>query len=152
MRDCKREMTNEQLLEAHCNLMAEYARLKAKSGAMEEQMKELRKENRELEKQNDDIRNSHKKFYDDVEKEISRLEEENAKLKEEIHKLTEKQCEDCSCERSITFSDSGPNVDNLLRELQDNKQQDCIRINDLTTTINVLTRLYSNLRKNVGMD
>lgn len=38
------------------------------------------------------------------------------------------------------------------KELQDQHQQDCIKINDLTTTIHVLSGLYSNLRKNVGMD
>ena len=37
-------------------------------------------------------------------------------------------------------------------ELQDRHQQDCIRINDLTTTVHVLAGLYSTLRKNVGMD
>lgn len=39
----------------------------------------------------------------------------------------------------------------LISKLQDQHQQDCIRINDLTTTIHVLAGLYSNLRKTVGM-
>lgn len=39
-----------------------------------------------------------------------------------------------------------------IAELQDQHQQDCIRINDLTTTVHVLAGLYSTLRKNVGMD
>lgn len=38
------------------------------------------------------------------------------------------------------------------RNLEDQHQQDCIRINDLTTTVHVLSGLYSQLRKNVGMD
>lgn len=42
--------------------------------------------------------------------------------------------------------------DTLIAELQDQHQQDCIRINDLTTTVHVLAGLYSTLRKNVGMD
>ena len=37
-------------------------------------------------------------------------------------------------------------------KLQDQHQQDCIRINDLTTTVHVLAGLYSTLRKTVGMD
>ena len=37
-------------------------------------------------------------------------------------------------------------------KLQGQHQQDCIRINDLTTTVHVLAGLYSTLRKNVGMD
>ena len=44
------------------------------------------------------------------------------------------------------------NKDTLIAELQDQHQQDCIRINDLTTTVHVLAGLYSTLRKNVGMD
>lgn len=39
-----------------------------------------------------------------------------------------------------------------IQELQDQHQQDCIRINDLMTTVHVLVGLYSALRKNVGMD
>lgn len=42
--------------------------------------------------------------------------------------------------------------DTLIAELQDQHQQDCIRINDLTTTVHVLAGLYSALRKNEGMD
>lgn len=44
------------------------------------------------------------------------------------------------------------NRDSLIADLQDQHQQDCIRINDLTTTVHVLAGLYSELRKNVGMD
>ena len=40
----------------------------------------------------------------------------------------------------------------LISKLQDQHQQDCIRINDLITTVHVLSGLYSNLRKTVGMD
>ena len=44
------------------------------------------------------------------------------------------------------------NYKRRIQELQDQHQQDCIRINDLTTTVHVLAGLYSTLRKNVGMD
>lgn len=43
-------------------------------------------------------------------------------------------------------------LEELCKDLQDQHQQDCIRINDLTTTIHVLSGLYSTLRKTVGMD
>lgn len=43
-------------------------------------------------------------------------------------------------------------LEELCKGLQDQHQQDCIRINDLTTTIHVLSGLYSTLRKTVGMD
>ena len=52
----------------------------------------------------------------------------------------------------LPFGDDDYEKDELIAELQDQHQQDCIRINDLTTTIHVLVGLYSNLRKAVGMD
>ena len=48
--------------------------------------------------------------------------------------------------------ESGSKLKKKIAELQDQHQQDCIRINDLTTTVHVLAGLYSTLRKNVGMD
>lgn len=82
------------------------------------------------------------------------------KNKELLRKLKEyekqdppkKCCGNCSCEDDLPFSDDELDVDALIYELQDQHQKDCIRVNDLTTTVNVLSRLYVNLRKNVGMD
>ena len=77
------------------------------------------------------------------------LKDENKLLKEHI-----KDIED-ACDRSCfsePVSDAGIDRDALIVELQDQHQQDCIRINDLTTTVHVLAGLYSTLRKNVGMD
>lgn len=51
-----------------------------------------------------------------------------------------------------TVSENAINKDALIADFQDQHQQDCIRINDLTTTVHVLTGLYSALRKNMGMD
>ena len=73
------------------------------------------------------------------------LKDENTALKQHI-----KDIED-ACDGSC-FSDSEDEKDKLIAELQDQHQQDCIRINDLTTTVHVLAGLYSALRKNVGMD
>ena len=73
------------------------------------------------------------------------LKDENTFLKQRIRDL-EDVC-DGSC-----FSDGEDEKDKLIAELQDQHQQDCIRINDLTTTVHVLAGLYSALRKNVGMD
>lgn len=50
-----------------------------------------------------------------------------------------------------TVCEDGVDRDALIEDLQDQHQQDCIRINDLTTTVHVLAGLYSTLRKNVGM-
>ena len=71
--------------------------------------------------------------------------EENKAIKQRIKDL-EDVC-DGSC-----FSDEVDERNNLISNLQDQHQQDCIRINDLTTTIHVLSGLYSTLRKTVGMD
>lgn len=73
------------------------------------------------------------------------LKAENTVLKQRI-----KDIED-ACDGSC-FSDEKDERDKLIAELQDQHQQDCIRINDLTTTVYVLAGLYSALRKNVGMD
>ena len=51
-----------------------------------------------------------------------------------------------------TVSENAINKDALIADFQDQHQQDCIRINDLTTTVHVLAGLYSTLRKDVGMD
>ena len=77
--------------------------------------------------------------------EKERLMEENKAIKQRIKDL-EDVC-DGSC-----FSDEVDERNNLISNLQDQHQQDCIRINDLTTTIHVLSGLYSTLRKTVGMD
>ena len=73
------------------------------------------------------------------------IQEENQALKQRI-KDWEDVC-DGSC-----FSEKEDERDKLIAELQDKRQQYCIRINDLTTTVHVLAGLYSTLRKNVGMD
>lgn len=44
------------------------------------------------------------------------------------------------------------NYKRRIQKLQDQHQQDCIRINDLTTTVHALAGLYSALNKNVGVD
>lgn len=73
------------------------------------------------------------------------LKDENTVLKQRIKDM-EDVC-DGNC-----FSDGEDERDKLIADLQDQHQQDCIRINDLTTTVHVLAGLYSALRKNVGMD
>ena len=48
--------------------------------------------------------------------------------------------------------DKSRNQLSRMKSLEDQHQQDCIRINELTVTVSVLSRLYSNLRKTVGLD
>ena len=51
-----------------------------------------------------------------------------------------------------TVSENAINKDALIAELQDQHQQDCIKINQLHVTIDTLVDKYSRLRKTVGMD
>lgn len=62
--------------------------------------------------------------------------------------MTNKDIEDIK----TTVYEDDIDRDALISYLQDQHKQDCIRINDLTTTVRVLAVLYSSLRKNVGMD
>lgn len=80
-----------------------------------------------------------------ISKRAKELNDENTVLKQRIKDM-EDVC-DGNC-----FSDGEDERGKLIAELQDQHQQDCIRINDLTTTVHVLAGLYSTLRKNVGMD
>ena len=101
----------------------------------------LKKANERIE---DLEKNKFNKSMDEL-KRIEKLSSENKSLKQHIKDM-EDVC-DGSC-----FSDEEDERDKLIADLQDQHQQDCIRINDLTTTVHVLAGLYSALRKNVGMD
>lgn len=59
---------------------------------------------------------------------------------------------DDMCTSNIPFDDSEIDYDALIAELQDQHQQDCIKINQLHVTIDTLADKYSRLRKSVGMD
>ncbi|VYT08115.1 Uncharacterised protein [uncultured Clostridium sp.] len=123
----------------------EIAKLKKENKDLFWKLKSMQEENDKLEKQNADIQNSHMKLYNDTKDEIRELKAEIERLRA---KCGEVPCEqfDCLCEKEEI------DIEALICELQDQHQQDCIRINDLTTTIHVLSGLYSTLRKTVGMD
>lgn len=106
----------------------------------------------ELNRENTDLQNSYMKLYNDAKDEIRSLKDEKEKLMVENKAIKQriKDLEDV-CDGSC-FSDEEDERDNLISKLQDQYQQACIRINDLTTTIHVLSGLYSTLRKTVGMD
>ena len=80
-----------------------------------------------------------------MQKEIDELKAENRALKQRFEEMKKSQ------EIKGVFGNV-INKEALIAALQDQHQQDCIRINDLATTIHVLCGLYSNLRKTVGMD
>lgn len=81
------------------------------------------------------------------------LKAENKALKQRIKDM-EDIC-DGSCfsdYEELPYGDEPEEKDTLIAELQGQHRKDCIRINELTTTVHVLAGLYSTLRKNVGMD
>lgn len=81
------------------------------------------------------------------------LRDENKALKQHIKDM-EDVC-DGSCfsdYEDLPYGDEPEEKDRLIAELQYQHQQDCIRINELTTTVHVPAGLYSTLRKDVGMD
>lgn len=109
---------------------------------LREELERLKKESGELEKQNTDIQENHMKLYNDSKDEIRQLKAEIQRMKGECGG-------NCSDEQDL---EDEVDFEELVYELQEQHQQDCIRINNLTTTISVLSGLYTNLRKNAGMD
>ena len=80
-----------------------------------------------------------------ISKRAKEVTDENTVLKQHIKDM-EDVC-DGSC-----FSDETDERNKLIAELQDQHQQDCIKINQLHATIDTLVDKYSRLRKTVGMD
>lgn len=93
-----------------------------------------------------------RKKIDELDYATKKKSDENESLKAENKALKQriKDLEDVLDSKYYTAEES--ELNKLIVELQDQHQQDCIRINDLTTTVHVLAGLYSLLRKNVGMD
>lgn len=73
------------------------------------------------------------KYYD--------LKEEKIKLEKERNKLIDERNNLLKNSKAYDFA-----------KLQDQHQQDCIKINQLHVTIDTLVDKYSRLRKSVGMD
>ena len=80
------------------------------------------------------------------------LNSDNENLKNEIAKLKQhlKSKENLYENEEIPFADEQYEED-LLAELQDRHQQDCIEINRLNTVIEVLIDKYSRLRQQIGL-
>ena len=69
------------------------------------------------------------------------LEEEKIRLEKECNKLIDERNNLLKNSKTYDFA-----------KLQDQHQQDCIKINQLHVTIDTLVDKYSRLRKTVGMD
>ena len=83
---------------------------------------------------------------------INELKSENENLKNEIAKLKQhlKSKENLYENEEIPFADE-QYEDDLLAELQDRHQQDCITISQLNVTIDVLLDKMERLRNNKSM-
>ena len=83
---------------------------------------------------------------------IDELESDNENLKNEIAELKQhlKSKENLYENEEIPFADEQYEED-LLAELQDRHQQDCIEINELTVTLNKVIDMYSRLRQQIGL-
>ena len=79
--------------------------------------------------------------------ECSKLRTEKSANKEEIRSL-KSQIENLT---DVCYGNKDATTKAILKS-QDQHQQDCIKINQLNTTIDTLVDKYSRLRKTVGMD
>ena len=110
-----------------------------------DKVSDLKSKLEKSEMENTSLQDSHIKLYNDTKDTIRYLKDENKSLKQSLQNMTD-VC-DGSC-----FSDEEDDMGKLIAELQDQHQQDCIKINQLHVTIDTLVDKYSRLRKSVGMD
>lgn len=87
---------------------------------------------------------------DFLEEQYLKLEEENKDLKHKYTKL--KVDTKLQIKELMQEIDKNRKQHSRMKSLEDQHQQDCIRINELTVTVSVLSRLYSSLRKTAGLD
>ena len=86
-----------------------------------------------------------------ISKRANELNDENAALKQHIKDM-EDVCDGSCFSDYEDFPFGDDERDNLIAKLQDQHQQDCIKINRLHVTIDTLADKYSRLRKTAGMD
>lgn len=86
-----------------------------------------------------------KKIINEQKKQISELESELS-VKEELLKIKNRLCG----EEPLPFTDE-QYEEELIEELEERHQQDCITINQLHTTIDTLVDRYAKLRKMRGL-
>lgn len=87
---------------------------------------------------------------DFLEEQYLKLEKENIDLKDKWRDLefnTKNQIKELMEE-----IDKSRNQLPRMKSLENQHQQDCIRINELTVTVSVLSKMYCNLRKTAGLD
>ena len=92
-------------------------------------------------------------FYQTAKRNIDELKAENTALKQKIKNMEDVCDGRCFSDyEDLPFDDDEDEKDELIAELQDQHQQDCIKINQLHVTVDTLVDKYSMLRKTTGMD
>lgn len=87
---------------------------------------------------------------DFLEEQYLKLEKENIDLKDKVLEL--------ELNTKIQIKELMQEIENgkiqlsRMKSLEDQHQQDCIRINELTVTVSVLSKMYCNLRKTASLD
>ena len=102
---------------------------------------ELTNKLEKVEAENTSLMDSHIKLYNDTKDTIRSLKEENQELEQKV------QYERDRYDRDVPFFKSTLRRDDTIAKLQDQHQQDCIKINQLHVTIDTLVDKYSRLRK-----
>lgn len=142
------EQKNKHLFEEKAKLKKENAYLeenvKSQREKIDSLMKELEEEKGKTITISDGVITMRADMWEAL-NENKALKDENTALKQRIKDL-EDVC-DGSC-----FSDEEDDRDKLIAKLQDQHQQDCIKINQLNVTIDTLVDKYSRLRKTLRMD
>ena len=88
-----------------------------------------------------------------ISKRAKELNDENTALKQHIKDIEDVCDGRCFSDyEDLPFGDDEHEWEKLINELQDQHQQDSIKINQLNVTIDTLVDKYSRLRKTVGMN
>lgn len=114
---------------------------------------ELTNKLEKVEAENKSLMDSHIKLYNDTKDEIRILKESNQALRYRLQNMID-IC-DGSCfdnYEDLPLENDEDKKDKLITKLQDQHQQDCIKINQLHVTIDTLVDKYSRFRKTVRMD
>ena len=105
-----------------------------------------------LDRENTDLQDSHINLYNITKDEIRNLKMENKALKQKLKSITD-VCDDrCFADyEDLPFGDDEDEKDELIAELQDQHQQDCIRYNDMRTAYLVTLDELARLREQFGV-
>lgn len=158
-RDDLNDLSREKLEDLVCEWAIRYHELDSKMHTLENELnnriKTQREKDNSLQMEFEEEKGKTITVFDGgitMRADIWRIVDENKSLRDENKALKQriKDLEDV-CDSKYYVAEE-IELNKIIAELQAQHQQDCIRINDLTTTVHVLAGLYSTLRKNAGRD